>query len=138
MNLKNLKILRDYVAKNKHALTCNMAWYQKVNGVGIDVPIDARTEIYPCLTSCCFLGCAPLAGFPAKGADGWAEYCERVFDLEHGPTWSFLFGAPWPDDFDECIARADMVLSGFDPRTRGWAFDSRYAKNSTQGEKDAE
>lgn len=130
INLENLKILRDYVEENKRLLNCEMFYYQKTNCSAVGIK-DAFNKIDPCLTSCCFLGCAPLAGLDIEDFDeDWSHYSARVFSVAEGDeAWRFLFSPHWVDSFDECIARADKVLAGFDPENDPWDINDRYSSD---------
>lgn len=131
MNLRNLKILRDFVAENKHKLNCNMRTMQTIDNWPVSLASEACVETEPCLTSCCFLGCGPLAGLAARPEETWRDYSKRVFWVDAlSDLWDFLFSGGWPNDFDECIARADKILNGFNPETERWCFGDRYVTNT--------
>lgn len=129
MNRKNLKILRDCVANlPKGSPKLDMSYFALADlGARGSVRIDNPNIIHSGITSYCFLGYALLAGLKPELGENWDMFGERIFQVEIGRTWNFLFSDAWADSIEECVARADKILKGFDPETEDWDYSDRYA-----------
>lgn len=67
-----------------------------------------------CETVCCLAGHGPAAGFPPQPQETWDNYVTRVFVDTESHTFLWLFGASWPDDIQDAIARLAWFLQGND------------------------
>lgn len=80
MNRTNLRILADYLESEELKAAFSMETYS-----------EAGAEYKPvCGSVGCAIGHGPYAGIPKAAEEAWAEYTERVFDLDMNELrWCF-------------------------------------------------
>ena len=106
MHINNLNILANYLdGVPQDQFT--MRTFARMD-TDSEIPLHA----HECKTAGCAIGWAPMAGFEILDTDqAWADYSERVFDLNFGSrAWAWCFAGTW--------ARVDDSPAGAAKRIR--------------------
>jgi hypothetical protein len=141
INIKNLTILRDYLAANQATLEPHFGMSNWVidrrHGERLSVCAAASTT-NTCGTVACVLGHAAMCGIPeicaTKNDEYWDDYGHRVFGV--GPSSctvaDYIFHADWAmvdDTLEGAIDRITYVIDSNGKVPNSWTEDDLYEQD---------
>jgi hypothetical protein len=143
INIKNLTILRDYLAANQAELEPHfgmVSWVGTTSSGSSGISIGVACHLIPtvCGTSACVLGHAAMCGIPEICATDddvyWNDYGLRVFGI--GPSScavaDYIFHSDWAridDTLEGAIDRITYVIDSNGKVPNNWTEDDLYEQD---------